>query len=193
MNTTKLPKSSSAVINTHHPEQMTTRMRRNETVTPSAGMILHLSYDCIGFCLLLLTETHTCGWRSIPLCLQNQLKSCPDASLQNSLQMTSPLCALPYLIPLHFAENSPIKLWFCCLSVWFSGLDNEAAGDARIQSGGKSFSHSFFFSPPLSVTRRHTYVGDVQSGVGVKSLDLWPLFGPMRTSTTPGCSPDDSL
>ena len=96
-------------------------------------------------------------------------KSCPDASRKNSfcycwLQMPffSIVCvcvcvhALHYLILFHFAENRPIKRWFCCLSVRFSGLDNEAAGDIHSEFGVKS-SHIpsvFFFS--LSLSHTHT-------------------------------------
>lgn len=59
--------------------------------------------------------------------------------------------------------------------------------ETRIQSGAKSFR-----TPTLTVCvslKTHTYVRDIQSAAGVKSLDPWPLFGPMRTSSTGGARP----
>lgn len=70
--------------------------------------------------------------------------------------------------------------------MWFSSLDNEAAGDTHSEQELNHFALSF---SPLPFSRTHIRAGDAQSAVGVKSLDLWPLPGPMRTSPTPRVQP----
>lgn len=116
---------------------------------------------------------------------------------------------LPLLMPLHrigraaaYCKRLPVAFCVRCVASFPSILlkivllkGHSAASvcdfparimkpqETRIQSGAKSFRTPTTTSVSL---KTHTYVRDIQSAAGVKSLDPWPLFGPMRTSSTGG-------
>lgn len=119
---------------------------------------------------------------------------------------------LPHLMPLHrigraaaYCKRLPVAFCVRCVASFPSILlkivllkGHSAASvcdsparimkpqETRIQSGAKSFRTPTTTSVSL---KTHTYVRDIQSAAGVKSLDPWPLFGPMRTSSTGGARP----
>lgn len=86
-----------------------------------------------------LPETKSFHWIDLLTCLSKKnlvkkLSWCLPGERIALLLMANTfyhfLCAFPYLILFRFAENSPIKKRFCCLSMRFCSRDNEAAGDA---------------------------------------------------------------
>ena len=127
-------------------------------------------------------------------------KSCPDASRKNSF------CYCWLQMP--FFSIVCVCVCMRCITSFFSislkidPLKGDSAASvcdspAWIMKPQETYIQSlelnhltfplFFFS--LSLSHTHTHKGDTQSEIGVKSLDLRPLFGPMRTSSTPGCNP----